>query len=294
MIARLFVTLSLIFSLLFQSPAALPPRRADDVKMKAVLISDIHSDADFTRERTNLMRQVFFEIGRTQGDSDTVVMSGDLTNSGDLREYINLQNCLNAYCRIGDRVPEMGNHDSWHHSDDPDYEKAEKYFKMFCSWNGIKTDKVYYSKEVCGIPFIMLGVEAGDFGEPYHSEEQMNWFEEEITAAVSRGKPVFVICHKPLEDMGGSAQRMESILMQASENAAAPVIYVSGHCHEIGENTYAAPNEKLIYLNLPSVLYTEDGGLGFTAEVTDTSVILTGINFLEDRALDGYTYIIEY
>jgi hypothetical protein len=87
---------------------------------------------------------------------------------------------------------------------------------------------------------------------------------------------------------------MESILMQASENAAAPVIYVSGHCHEIGENTYAAPNEKLIYLNLPSVLYTEDGGLGFTAEVTDTSVILTGINFLEDRALDGYTYIIEY
>ena len=294
MFARLLVSISLIFSLLAQNIGVMPSHHAQDIRLKAVLISDIHADADFTRDRTNLMRQMFAALGRTQNDADTLVMSGDLTNSGDLREYINLINCLNVYCRIKDRVPEMGNHDSWHHSDDPDYEKAEKYFRMFCSWNGIKTDKVYYTKEVCGIPFIVLGVEAGDFDTPYHSDEQMNWFEERLGEAVKGGKPVFVICHKPIEDMGDCAARMEQILAGAAENAAAPVIYVSGHCHEIGENTFAQPHERLIYLNLPSVLYTEDGGLGFVAEVRDGEVTLTGMNFLEDRALEDYTYHITY
>ncbi len=294
MIARLFVTIPLIFSLLAQSFAVLPARRDESVLMKAVLISDIHSDADFTRDRTNLMRQLFAALGRTQSDADTVVMSGDLTNSGDLREYINLLNCLNVYCRISDRVPEMGNHDSWHHSDDPDYAGALKYFLQFCRLNGVATDKVYYTKRVKDIPFIVLGVEDCDFDNPYHSAGQMDWFEDRLDEAVKGGTPVFVICHKPLEDMGGSAARMEEILLSACENASAPVIYVSGHCHEIGGNTFAQPAEKLIYLNLPSVLYTDDGGLGFTAEITADTVTLTGMNFLEDRALDEYTYVISY
>lgn len=294
MIARLFITFSLIFSLLFQGFTALPSRRTDDVKMKAVLISDLHSDGDFTRDRSNLLRQIFYEIGRTQSDSDTIVMSGDLTNSGDPFEYMNLQHFLDIYCRIGNRVPEIGNHDSWHHSKSPNYAMAQMYFKMFCRRNGIKTDKVYYSKEVCGVPFIVLGVEEGDFGDPYHSDEQMDWFEKELGAAVSKGEPVFIICHKPIDLVGNSRERMEDIFTKACENTAAPIIYVSGHCHRIGRSTFSQPNENLVYLNLPSVLYTEDGGLGFTAEITDNKVTLTGTNFLEDTVLSEYTYVLEY
>ena len=123
MFAKLLATFTLIFSLLFQTVGVRPAKHAEEIRLKAVLVSDIHSDADFKRDRTDGMRQIFAAIGRTQNDADTLVMSGDLTNSGDLREYINLINCLNLYCRIRDRVPEMGNHDSWHHSDDPDYAK---------------------------------------------------------------------------------------------------------------------------------------------------------------------------
>ncbi len=294
MFARLFTTIILIFTLLFQNLGAAPVKRADNVLLKAVIVSDIHTDADFTRDRNNNLREIFSAIGNNHRDADTIVMAGDITNSGDSAEYGNLQNFLDFYCRISDRVPEIGNHDSWNHSDDPDYAEAERLFINFCKRSGVKTDKVYYAKEVNGFPFIVLGVEDSDFKNPYHSEEQLNWFETELKNAVSAGKPVFVICHKPIDYLGDSAQRVEQILTECSENAEAPVIYVSGHLHEIGENTFAMPYEKLVYLNLPSVLYTDDGGLGFNAEVKENEVVLTGMNFLENKPLEDYTYHIDF
>lgn len=294
MFAKLLATFTLIFSLLFQTVGVRSAKHAEEIRLKAVLVSDIHSDADFKRDRTDGMRQIFAAIGRTQNDADTLVMSGDLTNSGDLREYINLINCLNLYCRIRDRVPEMGNHDSWHHSDDPDYAKAERYFKAFCRWNGVCTDKVYYKKTVNGITFLVTGVEDVDLDTPYHSDEQLNWLETELNAAVAEGKPVFVVCHRPLPSLFDCAARMRQILTDASANAAAPIVYVSGHWHEIGEDTFAQPNDKLVYLNLPSVQYTGEGGLGFVAEVRDSKVTLTGMNFLTDEPLEGYEYHITF
>ena len=294
MFARLFTTIVLVCSLLLQSIAVLPLKKADDVQLKAVLISDIHADADFTRDRSNTLRQIFLSIGSRHNDADTLVMSGDLTNSGDLREYINLNTFLNVYSHIGSRVPELGNHDSWHHSDDPDFTVAEKYFKAFCLWNGVITDKVYYTKQVNGFTFIVTGVEDCDFKNPYHSDAQLDWLEKELNDVIGTGKPVFVICHKPVESLGDAAERMEQILTAAAENAKAPILYVSGHNHEIGENTFTRAHEHLIYLNLPSVQYTDDGGLGFLAQVRAHELTLTGMNFLTDEPLDGYEYAIAY
>lgn len=286
--------MALIITLLFQNCFVHPVKHAADIRLKAVLISDIHADADPTRDRTNTLREIFAAIGKTQNGADAIVMSGDLTNSGDLLEYFNLQNCLNVYCRIANRIPEMGNHDSWNHSDDPDYTKAETYFKTFCAWNFIRTDHVYYAKQVNGISFLVLGVEDCDFDDPYHSDAQLDWFESELNDAVSEKNPVFVVCHKDLRRLGNSAGRIEEILTRAAEAAAAPIIFVSGHYHTIGGNTYKHPAEQLIYLNLPSVEYTDDGGLGFVAEVFDHKVILTGMSFLLNKPLDGYEFIIEF
>ena len=294
MFARLLTTIALVFSLLFQSLTVLPVKKADGVELKAVLISDIHADADFTRDRSNTLRQILLSVGRYQNDADTLVMSGDLTNSGDLREYINLNTFLNAYSHIPDRVPELGNHDSWHHSDDPDFRKAEAYFKAFCLWNGVITDTVYYKKQVNGFTFLVTGVEDCDFKNPYHSDAQLAWLEKELNSAVAQNKPVFVICHKPVESLGDAAGRMEQILTSAAANAKAPVIHVSGHDHDIGDNTFASPCDNLIYLNLPSVQYTGDGGLGFTAEIRENELTLTGMDFLNNKPLDGYEYRIAY
>lgn len=89
-------------------------------------------------------------------------------------------------------------------------------FKAFCRWSGVKTDRVYYTKRVNGFSFIVTGVEDCDFKNPYHSDAQFDWLEKELKAAVSEGKPVFVICHKPLEDLGDGAERMAQILYDAA------------------------------------------------------------------------------
>ena len=294
MFAKIVTTLVLIVTLLFRIFAVLPVRHDRDIRLKAVLISDIHADADPTRDRTNRMREIFAAIGRTHNDADTVVMSGDLTNSGDLLEYIHLQNCLNLYCRIPDRVPEMGNHDSWNHSDDPDYARAAFYFKAFCKWNGICTDTVYYEKRVNGIPFIVLGVEACDFDDPYHSDAQLDWFEKALNAAVAGGTPVFVVCHKAPRSLGDSAERIERILTDASAAARAPIVFISGHYHTFGRNTFTQRNDRLVFLNLPSMQYTDERGLGFIAEVTDSAVTLTARYLLTDEPVKGYSYRIAY
>ncbi len=294
MFAKLIATFTLIFTLLFQNLGAQPVRPKEGVLFKAILTADIHADADFLRDRMNGMREIFSAIGRTQNDADALVMAGDLTNSGDLREYINLQNCLNVYTRTCSRIPEFGNHDSWRHSDDPDFKTAERYFKSFCLWNGVLTEKVYYEKTVKGVPFIVMGVEAGDFGDPYHSEAQLNWLRERLAAASATGKPVFVICHKPISHLGDSAGEIGQILLEAEKNAAAPIIMVSGHRHKLDDKTFAQPAERLIYLNLPSLQYTGDGGLGFVAEVTEHGLSLTGMNFLTNTPLAGYAYHFTY
>ncbi len=294
MFARILTSLALIFTLLFQNFWVFPVRHSGDVRLKAVLVADIHADADPTRDRSNVLRQIFAAMGKTQNDADTLVMAGDLTNSGDRMEYVNLYNALNVYGRFRDRVPEIGNHDSWNHSDDPDFAVAEQYFKDFCRWNGVKTEKVYYKKTVNGIPFLVLGVEDCDFKNPCHSDEQLAWFEAELNAAVAAGQPVFVICHKPLDYLGNAAARMEQILTNASEAAAAPIVYVCGHTHDIGSRTFRRPNDRLVFLELPSLQYTYGGGLGFVAEVTEQEVTLTGMNFLTDQPLDDFAYHIEY
>ncbi|MBQ6065423.1 MAG: metallophosphoesterase [Clostridia bacterium] len=293
MTAKLFATLTLIISLLFQNIAVLPARHPQDVRLKAVLLADIHTDGNPIRDRNDLLREGFASVGRTQRDADTLVMCGDITNCGEWTEYVNLLAYLNVYCRIRDRMPEMGNHDSWNHDDDPDYAKAERYFKAFCRWNGVKTDKVYYQKTVNGVPFLVMGVEAADLGDPYHSAEQMDWLEAELNAAVAAGQPVFVICHKPLAAMGADAARMEQILTAAAENAAAPIVYVSGHWHALGGNTFSRPLDKLVYLNLPSFL-DNDGAPGFIAELTEHTLTLTGYSFLREEPLEGFEYHVAF
>ena len=139
MFAKLFTTLTLIIALLFQNIAVLPARHSDDIRLKAVLIADIHTDGNPIRDRNDLLREGFAAVGRTQRDADTLVMAGDITNCGDIKEYVNLLEYLNVYCRVRDRIPAMGNHDSWNHNDDPDYAIAERYFKAFCRWNGVCT-----------------------------------------------------------------------------------------------------------------------------------------------------------
>ena len=295
MVAKLITTITLIFSLLLGGFGRLPVRRAEPARFKAVLVADTHAGADPVRDRMDLLRSAFAGIGKTQADADCLVIAGDITNSGDAREYLFLQNIMNAYSGIGTRVPELGNHDSWHHSDDPDYGKALRNFQGFCLMNGVSTDRAYYRTDVNGIAFLVMGAEDCDFGDMAISEAQFRWLEEELEDACLYGRPVFVICHKPLRSLDEKqAERLDGLLTLYAHWSRAPVICVSGHRYEIGEGTFSRPASNLVYLNLPSLLDTAPGGMGFVAEISDSWISFTGMNFITGEELEGHWYYLEY
>ena len=292
--AKIIATLTLIFSLLFGGYGVQPAPSEADVIFKAVLVADTHADADPVRDRTDGLRECMAAIGENQADADCIVLAGDITNSGDLREYTGMQSIMNAYCRIPARIPAFGNHDSWHHSDDPDFGRAVMHFKSFCRMNGVYANEVYYRKNVNGYAFITTGPEDCDFGDMYISDRQFQWLDRELTEACIYRKPVFVICHKPFSSIGPCAERLESILTEHANTGRALIVLVSGHKHALGEETFTRLAKNLISLNLPSLQYTEPGGLGFIAEVTASRLTLTGMNFLTGETLNGYTFFTEY
>lgn len=290
-ISKLLTTVVLILSLLLQTARVLP--LPDDSRFKAILISDVHAVANPIHERDDSLRRSFAALGKYQSDADALVMAGDVTNSGDLFEYIHLNSFINAYCRVPARIPEMGNHDSWHHTDshDPfDFRRAQANYRTFCAWNGIFTDTVYYEKTVQGYAFISVSVEDCDTGDPYISDEQLRWADGALEKACATGRPVFFICHKPIGSMGARSERLHGILLKHSETGKSPILFISGHYHRLGADTYSVENPRLMHLNLPSFLYTGEGGLGFTAEIAGEKLVLTGMDFRANEALDGYRY----
>ena len=82
--------------------------------------------------------------------------------------------------------------------------------------------------------------------------------------------------------MGDSAGALRQILSRAAAEADAPVVVVSGHHHEIGENTFRIDADGVVHLNLPSALYTDD--------VTDGEIVFTGMNFLTGETLADYAW----
>ena len=53
MFSKIITTFTLIFTLLFQGVGVHHTPHAEEVRLKAVLVADIHSDADFLRDRSN-------------------------------------------------------------------------------------------------------------------------------------------------------------------------------------------------------------------------------------------------
>ncbi|MBQ6118707.1 MAG: metallophosphoesterase, partial [Clostridia bacterium] len=96
---------------------ALPQKKPEPCDFRAVFAADLHTDADPYRDRTDVLRRAFAGL-RREGALDALVLCGDITNCGDEKEYALLRRLKKAYLGETRLLPQMGNHDSWHHSDD--------------------------------------------------------------------------------------------------------------------------------------------------------------------------------
>ncbi len=295
----LFVALGLVAGTVVPSDNTITFKNSDDVKLSAVYLSDTHIKNDSVSVQQ--LKQAFDDINASEESFDVVVLTGDITDGGDTACFNLAWNTVENAKLSATVLPVMGNHDVW-----TTFDTAAKQIAAKASrYTGKKIEKTYYSYDVKGYTFIVMGSDAPS-KKANISSEQLSFIDSELAQATKDGKPVFVICHFPLKnthglpdvwrpgdgDIGEQSEAVREILTKYKN-----VFYINGHLHT---GIYSASLETLdkengVYsLNLPAfgqpnAKGTFKGtGIGVYMEVYEDEVIFTARNFKDSSTLDGF------
>ena len=184
------------------------------------------------------------DIANMHSPLDALVIVGDVSEYGSENDFDTASRILNtASDNFKNFIAVSGNHDVRFRN----YKNQLYCFNNFvASVKGGKIggyDHYYFSKEINGYKFIMLGTDKTKLESAYISEEQLIWLEKEIAEGTKNGKPVFVFNHQPLKkehglpdvwfshdnfrgSIGNSSDRVKRIFERYHN-----VIYITGHLH---------------------------------------------------------------
>ncbi len=318
MLKALFSVLIFILTMLV-SPGLLgtklfyQPLNADECLLNVAVISDTHLDGSAARQA--VLELALEDISEAKYPVDAMIISGDITDNGETEEWDTVAAAFANTENLPEIILAEGNHDTW---SDAGYENS---LANFLHYNeviaGRTLEKQYYSTEINGYTFIVMGSEA-DHTDAYISEEQIAWLDATLSAADSDGKPVFVISHWPInlthglpeswgdEDydeftggFGEQSAQVEEVLAKY-EN----VFFISGHIHNgLGElltdDLYGYKSVEhygnIHSVNLPSYMYMYPHGQvglgnGFQFEVYADRVVIRARNYATGIWFAAYEY----
>ena len=274
----------------------------DNCRMSFVAFADTHlRDTAF---QPHLFANGLADIDNAETPFDALVIAGDISEFGDGPSYDVTWEAL-ANSEIGKKpvLLATGNHDirlAYEYQTKLIMDKASEYL-------GIEIDKPYYSYEVEGYKFIVMGSDTWEFEKAGISQQQLDFIDAELTKA--NGKPAFVVCHQPLSnthglpevwkngDLGKDSEAVKAVLMKHKN-----VFYLNGHLHDgvYEKSLEIFDAEKGVYsVNLPAFGKDNDygkfaqTGLGTYVEIYDDKVIFTPRDFARGAALEDYTYTFE-
>lgn len=225
-----------------------------------------------------LLRRVLSDSSRAKRTQDAFVIIGDATSHGIDKNWDKVEETFRRFPAPAKNILiALGNHDTW---DGEKYETAvERYYKSAEKICGVKREKPYFSADINGYKFIVLG--AADDGGRYTflGEEQLAWLENELKQGSEGNRPVFVFNHEslngrhglpqsgdanPAENLdpmdsgiGPESERVEELLKKYGR-----VFFFSGHSHmgfcgekmkeEKGYSSFEQ-EDRLTLVNLPSI-----------------------------------------
>ncbi|MBR5825983.1 MAG: metallophosphoesterase [Clostridia bacterium] len=305
-VMEIVLTLCLGFGLI-SGPSTETPvefQDAEECRMSFVALADTH--VRDTKINNFYLESGLQDMANAKDEFDALVIAGDLSEFGDPYSYEVLWEKLDASV-FADRAILLasGNHDirlAYAKQTEMIMGKAEEYL-------GIEIDKPYYSYDVEGYTFVVLGSDKWQLEKAVISDEQLAFLDSELARGTKDGKPVFVICHQSLSNTHGLPEVWENgdlgedsadvlDVLTKYEN----VFYLNGHLHDgIYENSLEVLNEeKGVYsINLPAYGRENDygaflqSGLGAYIEVYDDCVVFTARDFCAGENLEGMTYTFE-
>ena len=269
----------------------------DNVKLTFANIADTHL---IDNESATVNLGNFFEdISSADGSFDAVLIAGDLSEYGKIAEYNRFFNVFDKFKDKFKLFVTMGNHDVrflFSRNQKIIMNKVKEYL-------GVDTKgKSYYSYDVNGYTFIVIGTEKRVLEKAYITQAQADFLDSELARATKDGKPAFVMCHQAFAfthglpevwktgDMGEQNDMVRSV-MEKHKN----VFFINGHLHGgIFEKTMEILNKdnNVISLSIPGYRKKNnfgitDCGVGYYCEVYDKKVVFTARNFVKGEEVTG-------
>ena len=304
----LFTSVMLAFTCLFHGADSAgntyQAEDPDNVKMYAAVVSDLHAVDKLNRDNNLVLEKLFSGVAKSETPLDAIVMPGDITNNATRDEYRCLTAILQRYNKADMLIPALGNHDVRGDMNvDGDYDDNLQRYYSFCHTLGVPADKPYWSVNVNGYLFIVLGSEAEVKDRAYISPTQIEWLDGQLAKAERRGRPAFIVCHQVIDhtnnvdvswyydgSIGEQSDAVRDVIRSHTDNGL-KVLFISGHLHEpFGAHSFEQPWPNLYCLNMPSSQYTDGGGVGCTLECYADQVLIRTRNFITGEWLpDTYT-----
>lgn len=266
--------MSFIFAAVFNVYPATYEPISENPSLTFSVISDIHMESN-NPDRLKRFPKILMDISGAKRKNDALILLGDNTMNGQFIEHCVLTAQLKLFANAKNILPVMGNHEIF--TPENGYEKGSRKFRMFAGYlAGEKLDKTYYSKEINGCRFIVLGSEADMGVQAYLSDEQLSWLDSLLAEADKNGNPSFVFCHFPIEGtvvsfwqegmIGKQGERLYEILTSHKN-----VFYFSGHLHNEVTVSGVTQKDGVTFIDLPCLL---GEGVGCEAEYHDGTVEL--------------------
>ena len=287
-------------------------KNPDEALLNVSIISDTHLDARFPGGKLNLERGL---RDMNKFDNDAVVVVGDLTNYGDEASVKYFYDIMRDSCDAENWVVATGNHEIGHPEEFTNEEARQNFIKYHNEYTGQGIENAYYSIDVDGYTFIVLCDQSEDNWDSCDIyEDQIAFLDAELARGTAEGKPVFVVCHVPVEGANGQDIIYEdggldeySDVVKSTLEKYENVFFISGHVHtgingyiskELFDVSCVETENGVTYVNLPTYgIVNRYGipwnGMGFQMEVYEDEVIFRARKFNTSRWYGFYEFAID-
>lgn len=277
---------------------------SENVRLSFATIADTHLIDNEIAEKN--LANVFEDIGNSKEKIDAFLMAGDIAEYGLKKEYNRFFSVTDKQKVIPYTFLTMGNHDvrfTYGKNQKIIMDKVNEYLKI--NTNG----KSFYSYDINGYTFIVIGTEKRILEKAHITQEQIDFLDKELQRGTKDGKPVFVMCHQAFAfthglpevwktgDMGEQSDLVRAV-MEKYKN----VIFINGHLHGgIYEKTFEYLNKENNVCSLSVPGYRKENnfgikpcGMGYIAEVYDDKIRFTVRNFMKGEYIKGDCEFVDF
>ncbi len=262
-----------------------------DASLAFTVLSDVHIEGN-NKDRFAGFGEGLADINSAK-KNDALIFLGDNTMNNQVVELGAFYELLKEHITLGNILMVTGNHELCPSDyNTGDYESLRDRFFDYKN-EYIKAqydDSVYYSYEINGYKFIILGSESDAGIQEDISNAQFEWLEDELKTAQENENPVFIFNHYPLNNtwadvwpeghIGEDSDRLYEMLKNCGNN----ILYFSGHLHLglYNDKREVVYDDNVTFINVPSFgSENTDGdadiqqtGMGLRVEVYENEILI--------------------